>query len=39
MGSGVFVIWNIANEPCGSVLDSLKWLESMIYSMIPFPVT
>ena len=27
MGSDVFVIWNVADEPCGGVLDSLKWLE------------
>lgn len=27
MSSDVFVIWNVTDEPCGSVLDSLKWLE------------
>jgi len=25
-----FVIWNVTDEPCGGVLDSLKWLECQL---------
>jgi len=30
ISSDVFVIWNVTDEPCGGVLDSLKWLECQL---------
>ena len=36
IGSDVFVIWNVADEPCGGVLDTLKWLECRLRKFRPY---
>jgi len=36
IGSDVFVIWNVADEPCGGVLETLKWLECRLRKFRPY---